>query len=275
MDRDERHCPGCFEPFSYGGLLRHLRSTTNQACVAVQNDRNTYIGVDSDPAESDPDPLDPEALPSRSPSPAPLAFQGDYFGGHNKYDLDFPDGVEDRLSTGTADRDPSLGGSDDDDDEMPDLDDVSETDESEHGGSDDDDDDDDPGWEPDPPLQQSPSPSNHSDPMEDIDEHPLPAPLPDFAAEDHLGKIPIVVCFPSASAGQVYERNKENIYGARDKLISKVSPFSPFFSRIDWSVAKWAKTHGLTSTAVSELLGIDGVCYIPFLLGSSIILTYA
>ena len=37
------------------------------------------------------------------------------------------------------------------------------------------------------------------------------------------------------------------------------SEWSPFRSRIDWEVARWAKTCGITSSAVGELLAIPGV----------------
>lgn len=37
------------------------------------------------------------------------------------------------------------------------------------------------------------------------------------------------------------------------------NPYAPFASKIDWEIARWAKTRGLGSTAFSELLAIDGV----------------
>jgi len=36
--------------------------------------------------------------------------------------------------------------------------------------------------------------------------------------------------------------------------------WAPFQSKMDWSVAKWAKLRGPSSTAVTELLSIEGVC---------------
>jgi hypothetical protein len=35
--------------------------------------------------------------------------------------------------------------------------------------------------------------------------------------------------------------------------------YAPFCSKIDWEIAQWAKTHGPSSTAVTELLAIDKV----------------
>ncbi|KAF8715292.1 hypothetical protein AX14_012641 [Amanita brunnescens Koide BX004] len=35
--------------------------------------------------------------------------------------------------------------------------------------------------------------------------------------------------------------------------------YAPFCSKMDWEIARWAKVHGPSSTAVSELLAIDGL----------------
>jgi hypothetical protein len=36
--------------------------------------------------------------------------------------------------------------------------------------------------------------------------------------------------------------------------------WAPFRSQRDWDIARWAKTHSISSTAVSELLAIPEVC---------------
>ncbi|KAI0072632.1 hypothetical protein K474DRAFT_1726506 [Panus rudis PR-1116 ss-1] len=36
------------------------------------------------------------------------------------------------------------------------------------------------------------------------------------------------------------------------------NPFSPFASKIDWEVARWAKCHGIGSNAMTDLLSIEG-----------------
>jgi hypothetical protein len=36
--------------------------------------------------------------------------------------------------------------------------------------------------------------------------------------------------------------------------------YTPFCSKIDWEIARWAKSHGPSSTAVTELLAIDSIC---------------
>jgi len=40
--------------------------------------------------------------------------------------------------------------------------------------------------------------------------------------------------------------------------------WAPFFSQRDWEIARWAKTHKLTSSAFSELLAIPKVRSLTF-----------
>jgi len=42
-------------------------------------------------------------------------------------------------------------------------------------------------------------------------------------------------------------------------------PWAPFSSHLDWDIAQWAKMYSQTSTAVTELLAIPGVCHSSFL----------
>ena len=41
--------------------------------------------------------------------------------------------------------------------------------------------------------------------------------------------------------------------------LNSTAEYAPFVSRIDWDVAQWAKIHGLTFSAVTKLLKLDGV----------------
>ena len=41
------------------------------------------------------------------------------------------------------------------------------------------------------------------------------------------------------------------------------NPYSPFSSRTDWELAKWAKLRGPSATAFTELMGVTGVCSHP------------
>ena len=78
--------------------------------------------------------------------------------------------------------------------------------------------------------------------------------------EEELRQQPFVVPFPNPSVGapipaRVLSRYEEY----QDTLVDAANPWTPFNSRIDWEVARWAKMQGPGSTAVSDLLKIDGV----------------
>lgn len=45
--------------------------------------------------------------------------------------------------------------------------------------------------------------------------------------------------------------------GVGDNTVNKWAPFS---TSMEWEIARWAKLRGPSSTALSELLKIDGVC---------------
>lgn len=70
--------------------------------------------------------------------------------------------------------------------------------------------------------------------------------------------------FPLGSAGQPILNQGQpdadyNVYRCQFAGSDGASIYHPFASKMDWEVARWAKVHGITSTAVSELLGIEGV----------------
>lgn len=44
------------------------------------------------------------------------------------------------------------------------------------------------------------------------------------------------------------------------KIDNPNNPYAPFSSKTDWELACWAKLRGPSSTAVSDLLDIEGVC---------------
>ena len=57
-------------------------------------------------------------------------------------------------------------------------------------------------------------------------------------------------------------RNKNDAYQTR--LADENNIWSPFSSQIDWEIARWAELRGPSSTALTELLAIQGVsdCYV-------------
>lgn len=64
-------------------------------------------------------------------------------------------------------------------------------------------------------------------------------------------------------AGEVAGENQQHLAYVRysDDLRVEDSPseWAPFLTRMDWEVARWSKLRGPSSTALSELLKIDGV----------------
>jgi hypothetical protein len=45
----------------------------------------------------------------------------------------------------------------------------------------------------------------------------------------------------------------------QNKLDGRDNTFAPFTSKTDWEFARWAKTQGISETAVNDLLSIKGV----------------
>lgn len=77
----------------------------------------------------------------------------------------------------------------------------------------------------------------------------------------------------SSHAGEALsqEESRDSGYGAA--LNSRDNLWSPFNSKEDWEIAKWAKLRGVGSTAFSDLLAIDGVIFMRSVIINKI-LTY-
>ncbi|KAG1865320.1 hypothetical protein F4604DRAFT_1586176 [Suillus subluteus] len=75
--------------------------------------------------------------------------------------------------------------------------------------------------------------------------------------QDRVTTVP----YPDSRAGKPITRAK--VQDANTTYSSSMSdsenPYSPFSSRMDWEIAQWAKLRGLSSTAFSDLLSIEGV----------------
>ena len=71
----------------------------------------------------------------------------------------------------------------------------------------------------------------------------------------------VVVPYPDLRAGQkITNHHTANMeYGAQLPDVERENLYFPFASQMDWEVARWAKLHGLSSTAFSDLLAIEGV----------------
>ncbi|KAG2114756.1 uncharacterized protein F5147DRAFT_530123, partial [Suillus discolor] len=72
----------------------------------------------------------------------------------------------------------------------------------------------------------------------------------------------VVEPYPDPHAGQKISHNSVDHTGNvayRAHLADDENIYYPFASKIEWEVARWAKLHGASSTAFSDLLSIDGV----------------
>jgi len=67
--------------------------------------------------------------------------------------------------------------------------------------------------------------------------------------------------YPNARAGQPLSHEETRDSGYASALGGGDNPWAPFNSKKDWEIARWAKLRGMGSTAFSELLAIDGVCF--------------
>jgi hypothetical protein len=74
--------------------------------------------------------------------------------------------------------------------------------------------------------------------------------------------IPTVVdAFPFGSAGAPVSNMPQGPSGyGSSQLTLEETIWAPFQSQSDWEVALWAKTCNVTSSAITQLLGITGVC---------------
>jgi len=83
-------------------------------------------------------------------------------------------------------------------------------------------------------------------------------------SQQELWLDPTIVHYPGNRAGEVclegitVMQEYENALGGP----SAENPYSPFSSKIDWELAKWAKLRGPSATSFTELLNISGVSVI-------------
>ncbi|KAF6756066.1 hypothetical protein DFP72DRAFT_1008140 [Ephemerocybe angulata] len=107
------------------------------------------------------------------------------------------------------------------------------------------------------PLHQQPAPQIPATPIEDDDDEDLPPPPPPSPnspvvvkySEERPNKRPGCAISTRSVGDEVYGQavnNEENLW-------------APFASKLDWEVARWAKLRGPGSTALTELLAIEGV----------------
>ncbi|OJT06023.1 hypothetical protein TRAPUB_1712, partial [Trametes pubescens] len=189
-----------------------------------------------------------------------VPFEGDYYGAYSGDDFDYfdeyidpNDGRENRSEDSDSEerRRDRMEDEEDNDNDAANL-------EAENG------------WKPPPahppPPGEAPGAPTAVDHAQEPPENDMPARhIPDRAqqsrAHEHLHTKTFKVPFPGNRAGaptdQRRERSAYETYQARIDAVNE-NPYAPFISRMDWEFARWAKNRGPGSTAVSELLQIEG-----------------
>ena len=234
-------CSGCGGTFSHGsGYLNHVRLSRNTDCAAIYQQSLDYQSdapADSD-ADSDIENDDAEL------HAAPIIWN-DNISDHN---------IEDVFDENYI---PGVSPERDVESENPGWENELETDEEEEFGENDDE-----HWEP-------PPPQSLADDVDFLDEQEQDNPGSSrearMAAEDAFRQHPVVEKYPDNHAGAPISNKKsvsKNESYAK-AINNKHNSWAPFSSQIDWEVARWAKLRGPGSTALSDLLKIDGVSVIP------------
>lgn len=113
-----------------------------------------------------------------------------------------------------------------------------------------------------PPSSRSPSPSP-SHPSTDHSHSPSHS----GAISNGVWHNPVVVRLTAKNPGAIIGYNPSPTYEAYKNSLNEHDPdnlYAPYKSKLDWEFANWAKSQGCGSTAVTELLSIEGVCHFRY-----------
>ncbi|KAG2160170.1 uncharacterized protein EDB93DRAFT_1099531 [Suillus bovinus] len=217
-------CPACsHDDFTVTGLSQHLAKSRNPLCQALYHQSCSQIYTQMEPN----DPY------------------------HNKLEEFEMDGGYGKDEFVWAAEQTSGSYADDDDSDVSTVDDDELNFEAE--------------WEPpvegEPPVEEEPP----VDEDEDEDDQCNSTCCQDIQLHVQGQHGCVIVPYPDPRAGQQITNQAANChaanmeYGARFNA-EQENLYHPFTSRMDWEVARWAKLCGLSSTALSDLLAIEGVC---------------
>ena len=256
-------CPGCGAAFKRSGLAHHLRQSQDPACrpprIHQQSDSN--LGVQA--ASDDDRPTPSHTLPVTHEwknEPLDLFWlrvdpAGDVFGDYNDYTAaDFGIGDEDEQEF----EEPFEG--EEDSDRHADVQEEVEIAgyeaflaEEEHGLE---------------PERQIQGPNI----AEQVPEWAEPDAFPSYRPfrlrggfEEPLSNRPEIVKFSAGNAGAVHGRKRHNGNLGYHQSLSDAddpNPYRPFASKLDWEIGRWAKMRGPGSSALTELLSIEGVSFL-------------
>ncbi|KAJ3711133.1 hypothetical protein DFJ43DRAFT_1108174 [Lentinula guzmanii] len=246
---------GCGQSFGQSYFLQHIYKTENARCRAhgelllgLGTALETSSLVDSLLSGiSGQSVSELSAEEQRGLGPAMVVDpSGDFFGNYdylkNDFDIDMDSEPVARPLDPNA---PQLDDSDDDEDNIYDF-----------GGDDESD------WEPLDSRILSPELTF----PEGYFEEPLALPHSRTHPRTDSGSLrePYICLYPDPRAGAPIASQDEIIhenlrYHSNLEGIAQ-NPWAPFSSEIDWKIACWAKLRGPSSTALTELLAINGVC---------------
>jgi len=101
-----------------------------------------------------------------------------------------------------------------------------------------------------PPIEQGEAEQPPPDPLIQVDE-PNSEPMSEL----------VITHFPTGHPGApIPDVNQGSAMHQARQAAPDSSKWAPFCSKLDWEIACWAKICGLTSLALTELLGIPEVC---------------
>lgn len=249
-------CPGCGAAFKRSGLAHHLRQSKDPNChlphIRQQTDQPGLHAQEM----LDDEPFAPVSGPPVMDGP-PEQFllgidpAGDIFGDYDDYmaaDFSMDDGSdsEQDISEPFEDDDPgSLA--EEHEDKTAEYDTLLAEEEYQ--------------LEPERPIQNPGNPDQEE--TQDVIHTHRPFRLRG-GFEEPLANHPKIVKFGAGNAGAVYEQNQLNgnvVYHQSVSSADDPNPYRPFASKLDWEIARWAKTRGPGSTALTELLSIEGVSF--------------
>jgi hypothetical protein len=250
-------CSGCGGSFRFGaGYINHIRLSRNEDCAAIYQQSILYQDLDYDNDDQGGQISDFEDS----------MFEGD----DNVIDYEWPmqdvvaeqpnedEGWEEKI-------DNPASGKDEIEAEAEKSDEESGSDEEEF------DDQYEECWEP-PPQVYTSEMDFEDEPEDDIGLSQEAR----LAAEDAFRKHPVIEKYPDSRAGAPvsHDRVASKNESYAKSINNEHNPWAPFASQIDWEIAQWAKLRGPGSTAMSDLLKIDGVNIVFCFIISLIFISY-
>lgn len=235
---------------SQTGYWSHLRQSSRPACIALHqellsalNDPQDTTAIAEHTTYEDEDEGNEDLIPVAVP------FEGDAFGAPNAY-------LKDNFGQGEQGNN-NGSGSCDDEEEAQRIDDLQQED----------------GWEP--HRTQEDHPNGMEVDLDNIDDDTDDTPIDPSLHATPPVIVKYSISYPEKHAGKPIGTTSTKDHEYQCSLGASDSNFSPFVSKMDWEIARWAKLRGPGSTTFSELLQIEGVregCIVQSL--SCIALTY-